>query len=420
MICQRKLRATIIMAFATFSPANLLSQAMYLPPAYRVTLPANTPVLQIQFKDGGSIDRGTKVLIDDSHLVLVVPKRGRDVILLSNRTIGAVADDLQSKYPNDLVVTALYPLQGTQHLRPEPIPKDIPFTALASSGEPTVAIGFGVVFAMADADAPDRNGLLSQTGFQLDLAGVHQLRGPQAGPARMPILNTRLPLGQVYLQARLGLNSDQDLNVVSTDSAGVRQDPNNKEPGTQVEDALEQADQIALTVQSEFVYPLTGGSELSIVPEYGQTWTRLERYAFPVIHIGGAPQNSEQFFDPELRAVALRQLNQTVPLRNWGASIVLRFIHRQKPLFHIGGGYVHKQVVHRGIRFSRDPATSRPVSTSLSADIRAPDHGFWRGVFGARIPGVIDIRMDAVTPMSRKVGPPVLRLVLSKDFPIAN
>jgi hypothetical protein len=411
----RKLPVIAIGTAMVLSSPSLAAQAMYLAPAYRTTLPENTAVLSIALKSGGALDAGTTVLITDDQLVLVVPGRGRDVILLKDRTIGEVADDLTAKYKDDLVVTAMYPLHSARHIGSYPTPQRLPFSAKASSGQPEVVVGFGVIFAMAEEQDTNRDGLLSQTGFQLDLSGIHQFRGPGAKPAGLPFIS------QVYLQARLGLNSDQSLNVVSTDSGAVQQSSDEDQTGPQFEDAVEQADQIALSVQPEFVYPLRrGGAEFSIVPEYGVTWTRLEAYRFPIIDVEGDPQSSEQFFDDDLRAIALRQLNRTIPLRNYGINAVFRFIGGERPLFYVGGGYVQKQVVHRGIRFRRNPVTHAPLSNFLVGEIDAVDHGFWRGLFGARIPGVLDVRVDAVTPISRDVGPPILRLVLAKDFPIGR
>jgi hypothetical protein len=313
----------------------------------------------------------------------------------------------------------MYPLHSSRHIKGEAQPRGIPFIAKASSGEPAVALGFGVVFAMDAQDGEEADGLLGQSGFQLDLTGIHQLRGPsQLRPGHA----AAIPWPQVYIQARLGLNSDQSLNVVATDSTATPANQANDDTGTQFEDAVQQADQIALTVQPEVVFPIgPGNAEISIVPEYGVTWTRLQPFVFPRIEVNGEPQSPENLFDEDLRLRALRVVNQTIPLTNYGTSIVFRFIADDRPLFYIGAGYLQKQVIHRGVTFRRASQGGAPDPNSLRGLSEGVSHGFWRGVFGARIPGVVDVRLDAVTPISREaVGPPILRLVIGKDFPLVR
>lgn len=432
----------VITAGMLFLPTPSAGQAIHIPPAYRIVLPSDKPVLEIALPvdppaETIPLPEGTAVLVQDNQLILIVPQKGRDIIPFGNRTIGDVADALQAKYPSQLRVTAFYPLYPAHHIgdieNPDTITETHPVRILTSGGQPTVAIGFGIVFAMANDDIQQNDGgLLSQTGFQLDLTGVHQFIGPrntssthsQTGEQQEPQRGSSRPwiIPQLYLQARLGLNADQSLNVVTTDSL-----PNDDDDtGTQFQDAVEQADQIALTGQLEAVYRFRGGkAEFSLVPEYGVTWTRVQEFQFPLITVNRdsvdeALVDVSEVFDERLVARASERLNQTIPLTNYGASVVLRFISGGRPVFYVGGGYLHRQVIHRGIRYRRLSTTREPDPNSLTPDVDAIFHGHWRGMFGARIPGVIDVRVDAVTPISGEVGVPLLRLVLAKDFPLVR
>jgi hypothetical protein len=392
------------------SPGRVESQASHLSPAYQKRLPSATELLAITRKAGGSLPTGTSVLVVGNQLIFEVPGKGRDIIPLSGRTVGEVADAIQSKYSSDLVVAAKYPMHSAELIGEVAEPSALPFTAIVKPSAPIAALGFGVMFAMADDDNSNSDGLLAQNGFQLDLTGVHQFSGPTSA----------FYLPQLYVQARLGLTSDQSLNVVRDTTASTN--PTGPETGAQFEAAVQQADQIAITAQTELVYPLGNTSvEFAAVPEYGVMWTRLEPIDLPLIVTSSGTVSSAEVFGEDLSSAVLARVNQTIPLTNYGLTSFLRFLRDDRVLFYLGAGYMQKQVIHRGISFRRDPTTREPITDSLRGHSEGVYHGHWRGAFGARIPGIIDVRVDASTPLSvDEVGPPILRLILGKTFPIGE
>jgi hypothetical protein len=354
----------------------------------------------------------------------MIPSKGDEVYPLSNTTLNQLADAIRARHPNKIEIIVAYPFRPATNLTPNPKPTAITVPLSAATPGPYVGLGFGVVFAMTDADddSEDDDGLLGQTGFQLDLIGSHQLLGPR---------NNNKPLSgffgnDIYAQVRLGLNSDQRLNVVTSQT-------NVENPASdQFETAIGQADQVALTGQLEFVWPLKGQPvEVSIVPEYGVAWTQLEPFAFPALPrvLGGDPEPSEGFFDEDIRRPVVRALNQTLPLGAGGVSAVFRFRRSDRLSFYVGGGPLWKETVERGIRYQRRPPNQEIARTILSPVISTPVSKFWRAQFGARMAGTVDLRVDAVGPLSRdivpgesnrKSFPPILRLVLVRNFPITR
>lgn len=378
--------------------------------------------------EADSATYNARVLVHEDQLVLILDGEGMETYALSDRTIGQVAAALQARHPTNLVVIAHYPFHSASHINEVPIPQSLPDTGIniqAHPGRPEALIGFGAVFSMAEDVEEDDAGLLDQSGFQLDLIGMHQIAGPRSEKAWIP---------QVYSQFRLGLNSDQRLNVVSTAAPEEEESAPISTPDAQFQTAVEEADQIALTGQFEVVWPLSRSVEVSLVPEYGVSWTRAARFEFPLLRLGptGSVEPSEQYFNPDLRLLVLRDLRRTLPLSAYGASTRLRFLRDGKIAFYAGGGVIWKEILQRGVRTRRIPGNIIDPNF-LQPEVSTPTFQFWRAEFGARLAGIVDVRVDATGAIGNRdiSGIPVpaaqdanvelsqiLRLVIVKDFPL--
>jgi len=336
-------RATLLIAvgaaLSLAHPYRAPSQSIHLPPAYRAVVPVGTTLLELKFKAGKTPD-GTFVVIHDGQLVLIVPGKSQDIYPLGNQTIMQLAQAITVDHDDNLQVIPHYPFHRADNLKAEPTPKVVGagLQLKANPGAPEVLIGFGVVFGLADDPNDDDAGLLDQAGFQLDLIGMHQIRGPNA-PSATGFKKEIRP--QVYTQIRLGLGSNQQLS--GTDDTNT---------ADQFETAVRQADQIALTGQLELVWPIRSTPfEISLVPEYTVSWTRPEPFEFPRLPFvaGGDPEPSEQFFDDDVRERTLRELRRPVPLGSVGANIVARFNRDGRVVFYAGAGLIRQQTLRRGI-----------------------------------------------------------------------
>jgi hypothetical protein len=62
-----------------------------------------------------------------------------------------------------------------------------------------------------------------------------------------------------------------------------------------------------------------------------------------------------------------------------------------------------------------------PQTFSLDADFLTPRVRFWQVMFGWRMAGLLDLRVDAAGPVGdRNNGEPLLRIVIGRSFPVAN
>lgn len=394
-----RLLAVAILPFAV-SSRSALAQVIHLPPIYRPVLPGGTTILS--FTSSNTLANATIQIQDDQ--IVITHGAAIDIVPLGSRLVKDVVNELRTKYGADIVVTTPYPLVSVSNIGAQ---GTVPLNGAnigASSDRPEVGLGFGVVLALRNGDNQARTGLLSQAGFQLDATGSFQIRRPQ-----------KQRDWTSYIQARLGLNADQQLNVRTEEQASGVSDTEG-----QFQAALEQADQVALTGQLDWVRPLgSDDADFVLSPIYGVSWTQLEDFEFPLVLVGDSLRNSEELFDQQLVTRVRRELARTLPLSEVSLLGVFQFRRNGRPLFYFGGGAVYKEVVERRILFTRD-AGGTPDKNSLSSSITTPWDPFWRAVFGARIGGVIDLRVDASGPIGGREAEPLLRILIGRGFPVTS
>jgi hypothetical protein len=143
----------------------------------------------------------------------------------------------------------------------------------ANPFNPAVKLGFALVMSPGDGDSDETEGLLSQTGFQLDLIGQTQVYRREYQDNKRSWLKP-----DINLQGRFGLFGNQQLSV-STEAP-----PNASNPTEdQFQSALRQADQIALSADLPFVWQSDKRPiGFAITPTYAITWNKLRRFSFPL------------------------------------------------------------------------------------------------------------------------------------------
>lgn len=405
--------------------AGSAAQTIHLPPAYRTAVTEGTPLLQFNFRPNKTPAK--RVAIHDGQLIIFTgggTNATQDVYVLGDQTLLQLAQAIQVRHGDDLEIIPQYPFYRADILKPLPAARTITngLTLEANGGAPEVLVGFGVVFGLAEDPADDDDGLLDQAGFQLDLVGVHRILGPKipdaagasGGSPRQAGTSTGFtfsPRPQIYTQMRLGLRANQQLSVADDSQTDV-----------QFEGAVRQADQIALTGQVELVWPLSSSLELSLVPEYTLAWARPEAFEMPRLPIVADedPEPLAGYFDDDLEAEVLRSLRRPVPLRGYGANVVARFNRDGGIAFYTGVGLLQQQTLRRGIRIRRISTTRAIDPNFLEPLVSTPSRTLWRAQFGARLGGVIDVRVDAAGLTGGRTAPSALNLIIARDFPLKN
>jgi hypothetical protein len=383
-----------------------MGQVPHLPPISRQVLPKNETVMEL--KGTGKLS-GATISIRDQRIIISYGGSPPDIIALGSRTIDDVMNELKTKFGNDISVSSNYPTYGTNDIGSLAPTSLAAVNVPASTDRPEVDIGFGVVFGLnkSTSDATN-NGVLSQAGFQLDAIGNYQVLGPPSKPSARPLH---------YLQGRLGIASNQQLNVrTEQQSTGTPTDQ-------QFIAALEQANQIALTGQWDIVFPFSTDPnptlEFILSPNGGINWTQLEQFNFPTVIVRDTIRDSEQYFASQLVTQVKSRLNRTLPLNEYGALGLFQFNRDGQPLFYLGGGVVWKEIIQRTVLFTTT-SVGTPNPNSLRDSLSTPSQKFWRAAFGARIAGVLDIRLDAAGPIGRRAADPLLRLIIGRGFPVTQ
>ena len=401
----------IVILIAHVSSDQLRGQSIHLPPAFRRDVPPDSVVLQVTRSDTTrTLPIGTSFTVDDDHLV-VSTGSGIDRILIRNRTMGDLVSDLRAKYGTGILATTAYPLLPADKLessRPASFTNNT-LQVTAEPSNPEALVGFGLVLGFSGAES-EGGGLLSQTGFQLDVAGVHQLRTPSTTSSG---LRSVIDLLQIFAQVRVGLSADQQLVAAEPDTAS--RDP----VSDQFQAAIEQADQISLTSQIDFVWPIQRKTEFGLTVGFGINWTQPEAFRMPDIIVRDTARSAEELFGGDRVTALTSRLNAPAALNDVSLLGIVRFHSGSKLAYYAGGGIINREVLVRGFTYRRLQSGSVD-STSLQPDMNGKEALFWQAVFGISVPGVIDVRLDGVGPTEREFERPVLRLVLSRAFPAGD
>ena len=388
-------------------PSSGESQVIHLPPVYRPALSKDANILTLIPKGNATDLSKVFVAVQDDRLLITTPSKGLDIIPLRGREIHEIVAEIKQRYA-DLDAQSDYMLYSSRFLGPIGTTSLAnPVTIKPNPNDPVVGLGFGIIFALASDDRPDGAGLLSEAGFQLDVIGTHQFVRPgSTGNGWKP--------DWINLQVRLGVNANQQLNVRTTNE--VNQVPPVE---SQFPTALEQADQIAMTGQVDFTFPLVADQmDLVLTPTYGLSWTQLEPFVFPPIPVGSTAITADSAFTPVFLELARRELEQTLPLSEFGGIGIVQFRRNGLPLFYAGGGIVFKEIVQRQVQFTQPDSTAPPDRNSVRGQILPDLDVYWRAMFGARVVGAVDLKVDAAGPIGLRKGEPLLRLVIGHAFPI--
>jgi hypothetical protein len=426
---------------------TLQAQVLHLPPVYRRVLPAKTVIMRIRRpaqEDGGSPvsqqgqegpgpdtlgraktgssasgslapARGVATVqlsLDDGQFIVQLQARPIATIALGDRLLRDLVNQINADFRDELVATSDYPLYPVSLVGDLPAVSVAPGQTVelyADSDEPDLRIGFGAVLALAEPKADGAAGaLLTAAGFQLDIVGSHQIVGASARP--------RASLPVVFSQFRLGLNSDQQVQVDGDPEATA---------GTEIEHALAAADQLAVSGQLDFEWATwTPKMRLALSPSYAVNWTRLDAPPFPQVTVDGVSKPAEEVFSAEALARTKQAWANVKPLDEMGVLLTANFIHRDLPLYYAGLGVTRREILVQGVRFGRakneDGSAGEIDPESLVGLLDRRDVTVWRAVMGTRLAGVIDLRVDASGSIGVERVKPLLRVLIARGFPVGQ
>jgi hypothetical protein len=433
--------AAIAVAIVAAAAATSSAQVMHLAPAYRRVLPSDAVILTIKRKplppeprqasqdnidarataranaaEAAAIAAATvRLAIDDGQLVVQSPAKPIATIPIGDRLVRDFINQIKADLP-DLEVTSDYPLYAASsigRLQVAPLKPGDSTVVYANSDEPDLRIGFGVVLALAEPKTENEtSGILTQTGFQLDVVGSHQLAGAAATH------HWARPV--VFSQFRLGLNSDQQIQVKPGDAV-----TDGSEVSSQLDQALGQADQVALSAQLDLEWATwTPKMRLVLTPSYAVNWTRFDTPPFPRIPVDGVATPAEDVFTADALARTKNDWAHVKPLDEANLMLTANFFHHEMPIYYAGLGIARREILVPGFHYIRSSASEGspgPIDPeSLRGLLGRTDVRVWRAVLGTRLAGVMDLRVDASGSIGNERVEPLLRVLIARAFPIGQ
>jgi hypothetical protein len=361
-----------------------------------------------------------RLAIDDGQFIVQSPAKPMTTIPVGDRLVRDFVNQINTDLKDDLEATSDYPLYQASWIGPMPVVPVKPGDSVdvyADSDEPDLRIGFGAVLALAEPKTGgDNNGILTQAGFQLDIVGSHQLIGePETHGWSRPVL---------FSQVRLGLNSDQQIQVQREENTTAGSTTGSP-AGSQVENALAQADQLAVSAQLDFEWATwTPKMRLVLTPSYAVNWTRVDAPPFPRVTVDGVSKPAEDLFSADALAQTKNDWANVKPLDEKNLMLTANFFHHDTPLYYAGLGVTRREILVPGVRYIRqraDDGSAGPIDPeSLRGLLARTDVNVWRAVMGTRLAGVMDLRVDASGSIGRERVKPLLRILIARAFPVGQ
>ncbi len=417
--------SVVLLVAALLVPTDALAQAVHLAPPHKVTIDADAPLLSFQALDPSY--EGTTLSIQDGRVILRVPGKPSEVIPIEDRSIREIEEAIRSRHPGMLDVRSTHSFRSASFLQELDTPLSISGSALSvvepRDNLPEVFVGFGLLLSLGPpASNESQSSLLNQGGFQLDVGGFHRLidyqsRADKKKNSEPGWLSRRISTPALYFTGRTSLSADQEQLVNKGESSLTG--AGSASPVGQFDAALQNADEVSLNIQMDAVWELgSPQQELAFYAGGGYGYTRLGSYEFPSFDVNGTDVPAEQVFTANAISSVTERFQSTFPLGEYGYGLMLRFIRNDDIAFYLGVGFHSREVARRDLSFTRDE-NGAPNPSSLTGRIRADDQGFYRGLLGAQIAGIADVRIDAMLPVNRNLES-VLRIVLARSLDVSR
>jgi hypothetical protein len=397
------MRKFIIVAASVASclHSGVAGQSFHLRPATTPPIPetergSGTLAVMLTMKRGTDQQRALK---DGTTMIRVFGERlfvwpnGDEVqeFDLANRTMQDVVTQLNDKFGPGTASTEFpeYPARYIQGLRRTPLSVP-PFQLSGGLGGPTIDLGLGAVFPLAEV-ATDRKSLLSNGGLLLDLVGT------QAISLRD------------YLRLRLSF-STSDAQIVGNDEG---------EEGEAASDPLTAAvvntERFSVGIAYDHQVLRATRYEVGLSLDTELAWTALEPFTFPTVTIGEADRSVADLYSATRIAEARETLDRVLPLTTALIGWTLRFPSVTALSIYFTGHVGYTGIVSRSVDFA---AVERPAAETLVPHNDVSRRGIWRIGTGLAVGSDVEIRADAYAPLRAQDLDiePLLRLMLTKQF----
>lgn len=325
------------MHFSYIFSYTIKGQPLHLVPPNLNSIDNNTELLKVEYKGGSET---YSITIQDNTFYLTNVSDGTsNYFPMGNKTIQDLCNMINKKFNQNLVLSTGYPHIDASRLETFSNAKTTdsltPIIIRPEKLKPTVAIDFGLLFALPESRENDNSSsLLSQSGFNLDLIGYHKFN-----------LNGH----SLYTTLRIGFASN--LNLVVNDSSGTTNTSN------QIESAIRLANQANLSSQIEFIPKLFENNDFQfgIYVDAGLNYTRLKQLDptnFRVLNDTTYFKISEKFSTNAIENYKTESDN-IFPIGHLEVGINFRFQKSNNLIFYGGFGWINRPIIERGLRFNK-------------------------------------------------------------------
>lgn len=408
-----------LLQFFAFLPSY--AQTIHLAPLPEAMFPTGAALLRIKMGAPPApapthiLTRSdVQIRIASGNMYISSPGVELEIIELGDRTIAEFMSHLRKEFAG-LELSSEYPELSTNYLQEGAIPKTAGvFKVGGRRAAPTVEALLGVGFTLNEvrSDA-NTNRLFQNGGFHLDLVGTKQYR-------------------DLAVRARIGFRSGEALTVARQSEEGATDEgDDDDDPQTaSVTSFVETAERI--TLGGYLDWTITRPSDDMLIGfgmELAGTWNALAPFVFPTIPVDTVRQPVEELFDSLTIARARERLDRIVPLASLLVGPKMVVGPREDALFYgqVEVGLSQDPVRSFAVRYQVETdSTGRPVRRrepiALFPVTRQPFEPIWRVGVGAKLAGVVDLRVDAVGQLWRRDHEikPLLRLLIGSDLAISR
>ncbi len=356
---------------------------------------------------------GSRIRVFNGKLWVFGEQGGIRAFTLTGRSIHDIIRELYEAFPGATFISNYPEYDGRylKHAGPDTLAvgsdslHGAPYMIPGDLGGSQIHATVGAVFGLSEVEATTTNSrLLSNGGLQLDIVGQVPFSASFYGRARMTFTSNEP-------QAVGNITSEDTSPDIPTSPTALESD---------VSSIITNAERFSMGLLFEW-YPMNSSHRrLGFNLEYEIAWNALDDIPLPTFLIAGEERSLFDIYPAERIGDVREDLNQIKPISTLIAGGTFHFPSSNNTSVHL--------LMNFGIteRIVRELAFVIP-ETLDDADLPAPEtlrqvaskdkfNGIWRAGLGMSLGSTLDIRADAVGPLTANDFEPLLRIVLSKKF----
>ena len=359
---------------------------------------------------------GSRIRVFNGKLWVFGERGGIRAFTLTGRSIHDIIRELYEAFPGASFISNYPEYDGRylKHTGPDTLkvgPDGVygePYMLQGDLGGSQIHATVGAVFGLSEVEATTTNSrLLSNGGLQLDIVGQVPFSPAFYGRARMTFTsNEPQAVGNITSE-----DTAPDIPTSPTTPAALESD---------VSSIITNAERFSMGLLFEW-YPMnTSHRRLGFNLEYEIAWNALDDIPLPTFLIAGEERSLFDIYPAERIGDVREDLNQIKPISTLIAGGTFHFPSSNNTSVHLLMNFGVTERIVRELAFvipeSLDDA-DLPAPETLR-QVNSPDkfNGIWRAGLGMSLGSTLDIRADAVGPLTANDFEPLLRIVLSKKF----